>query len=1327
MRNNRFIALLKARTTYIQYYNTTMERKSVSDSVDEITDSVTNTPTLIHEFEKISDPSIIEKHIKREDELESMDQLKTKNPFYFFSKNDISFLISAILFNSLSAVTDVASTIMINEMFSKLTNFQSGHYKTPSDFLLDVQWPCFSIILIGLGTALFGWFETLFFTYLGERQQVRFRKHLLISLFSRNLNYFENNSNLDGDLIQLNRSVEEFRSSISEYLSVLCKSIFSMTCLIIISMYYSWKLTLLMMSVFPFIFVSIKVFGGQIQKWAKKEDDETSKAISLLDWNFCSFIWIKIIYSKDSELKSFNSLIQNCEYTFRQFCIFANIVSSIMKTLSLMLFVQSFWFGSYLVRTKQNSSGDIISAFYSCLKLAMTISRLSMIAVIYQKANTSFKKVLKFSLSLDAIKIFSKSLDKPDEQLYGDIKFNNVCFGYNNNKESKVLDSVSLDIEPFKTTYILGKSGSGKSTIANLLLGLYKPLTGSIQIDGHDIDSLNIYWLRDQITLVQQFPKIFNDTIENNILLGTPYDDINTPFVKESIQFFNFDTVISDLSDGVKTYIGRSDDTKNKLTQLSGGQEQRLNLVKAKLRDSNILILDESISALDIKSRELFMEKINSWRNNKTTIIITHELSHIRDHDMVYFIENGRIVESGKKSELKNMSGKFANFQIQDSINIKDNNKMENSNKRNSIFDQIDHFESNNKDLENSIGTEKGEVPKIANTEKIDSIRTPILIAFKLLIKNLSTKYKFFYLFGLFLIMIDTVLTPIFTFCFSHLIEGIIPESQTDLLSTHEQLKWSIIATAVAIVTGLVGFFSETILDFAAQRLSRNIQLESLRKILKQCVEFFDNSNSNELSTLIMNDIRDFRRIFSSNLARLVSGVTVSIVCIVWTLTTGWKYALVGFSFFPLFGIFSFICTAITQKSEFNYKDSLNVAESIVYESRVGIKTIMCLNIQEHFIRNFDDKLRIVLKNGFRRSVTMGFSINSVFLIVNISQSVMFYYGFKLIAEGEYTLIQMMQIIMMIMMSVMVISQLLSSASGLYRGLRVALKLNQLLSLKSDDEIQGGYLTPNLQLLQTPDCIQFKHVTFAYPTDEKKLVLNDFNMNIPANQFVSIVGESGCGKSTIVSLILRLHLIRECSSGYNASNHLQNILIDGYDINTIKLSWLMSNIAVVTQKHYFFNGTIKENLLYGNSSRHSISDSDILKILEKLELSELIEESDDGLNSLLCVSGNLLVSGGQAQRLSIARALLRPASIIILDEFTSSLDVQSTAIVLNMIDDIKLRDKKTIICITHQEKVMRRSDLVFYVKDGKVTEKGNFETLFRNGGDLYNMVKNTNF
>lgn len=152
------------------------------------------------------------------------------------------------------------------------------------------------------------------------------------------------------------------------------------------------------------------------------------------------------------------------------------------------------------------------------------------------------------------------------------------------------------------------------------------------------------------------------------------------------------------------------------------------------------------------------------------------------------------------------------------------------------------------------------------------------------------------------------------------------------------------------------------------------------------------------------------------------------------------------------------------------------------------------------------------------------------------------------------------------------------------------------------------------------------------------------------------------------------------------------------------------------------DGTIRENLLYGNPDRNSLNDEYIFGILQQLNLTSLVNNMGYGLDSPLSISGNLTVSGGQAQRFSIARALLRPASILLLDEFTSSLDTANIGCVMNILKEVKIKRNVTVICISHQEVVMRHSDTIFVLNDGTVCEYGDFDTLFSNTGGQFQQL-----
>ena len=229
-----------------------------------------------------------------------------------------------------------------------------------------------------------------------------------------------------------------------------------------------------------------------------------------------------------------------------------------------------------------------------------------------------------------------------------------MSFAYPSRPSQLALKHVNLFCPAGETTFVVGRSGSGKSTLGNLLLRLYNPESGDIAIDGLSIRTLNENWLRENITLVQQQGTLFNETIAENIALGLKdHSKVSKENIKGACQFAMLQNTINNMPSGLDTVVGAGG------RSLSGGQKQRVAIARARLRDTPILILDESTSALDHISRSLVMDAIRHWRRgkNKTTIIITHDVSQISREDYVYVMDSGRVVQEGFRSSLERSPG----------------------------------------------------------------------------------------------------------------------------------------------------------------------------------------------------------------------------------------------------------------------------------------------------------------------------------------------------------------------------------------------------------------------------------------------------------------------------------------------------------------------------------------------------------------------------------------------------------------------------------------------------------------------------------------------
>jgi ATP-binding cassette subfamily C protein len=231
------------------------------------------------------------------------------------------------------------------------------------------------------------------------------------------------------------------------------------------------------------------------------------------------------------------------------------------------------------------------------------------------------------------------------------IKIENLSFAYG---DKKVLHNIDMEIPKGKTVALLGSSGSGKSTLAHIILGLYSTDTGEIYIDGISVKEIGLDKLREHIALVLQSPKMFNDTLRQNLTFG---QDIPDEILYNALNIAQLGPVVSKLQNALDTKIGKDG------IRLSGGERQRLAIARMLVSNPNIIILDESTSALDIVTENNLFSSIRDYLKDKTMIIIAHRLSTIEHADLVYVIKEGRVVESGKPSSLlKDRDGHFSDF-----------------------------------------------------------------------------------------------------------------------------------------------------------------------------------------------------------------------------------------------------------------------------------------------------------------------------------------------------------------------------------------------------------------------------------------------------------------------------------------------------------------------------------------------------------------------------------------------------------------------------------------------------------------------------------------
>jgi subfamily B ATP-binding cassette protein MsbA len=407
------------------------------------------------------------------------------------------------------------------------------------------------------------------------------------------------------------------------------------------------------LTVFVFIFIPISGFiislvGKSLKKNSDKAAQEQGFFLSIIDETLGG---LKVIKGFNGE-KVFEDKFQDSTYRFfklnNRILNRQNLSSPMSEFLGIVTIATLLVFGGQMVLVEGTLSGAAFITYmglaYGVLTPAKSISKAS---YSVKKGNAAAERVLEI---LEQENPITSKKDATIKIAFEDkITFENISFAYEN---ENVLTNFTLEIPKGKTVALVGQSGSGKSTIANLLTRFYDVQSGSIKIDNIDIKDFNLQNLRSLMGLVTQDSILFNDTISNNMKLGKT--DATEEEIIEALKVANAYEFVQELPEGIHTNVG---DSGNKL---SGGQKQRLSIARAVLKNPPIMILDEATSALDTESERLVQQALENMMQNRTSVVIAHRLSTIQKADTIVVLKKGKIVEQGTHDELLKINGAYS-------------------------------------------------------------------------------------------------------------------------------------------------------------------------------------------------------------------------------------------------------------------------------------------------------------------------------------------------------------------------------------------------------------------------------------------------------------------------------------------------------------------------------------------------------------------------------------------------------------------------------------------------------------------------------------------
>jgi subfamily B ATP-binding cassette protein MsbA len=494
--------------------------------------------------------------------------------------------------------------------------------------------------------AAFGFVRSYSVAWVGQRVVANLRREVYDHLLSLSLGYLAGQR--VGELLsRISNDVQVIQTAVTNNVVVLAQQIVTVVGVLVIVTLMDWRLTALMVVVFPAVVLVTRLMGRRIRKASRQVQDKLAEASAVVEETIGGIRTVQSFAREEYESQRFGQkigeLFDIAMYRARVYATLGPLISFLMYgSLALVL-----WAGGQAVLRGQITPGQLIAFLLYAAMLAGPLGGFATLFGQTQEALGATERV--FELLDTPPEVTERADAEPLPFIDGHVSFEDVSFCYD--PRQPVLRHVQIEARPGQVIALVGPSGVGKTTLVNLIPRFYDPTEGSIAVDGHDVRHITLLSLRDQIGLVPQEPLLFSDSVAANIRYGR-LDASQAEIEAAAIAANAHDFILNDLPDGYETQVGERG------VKLSGGQRQRIAIARAILKDPRILILDEATSSLDTESEQLVQEALKrlmrpgEGENGRTTFVIAHRLSTITGADRIVVLRHGQVVEQGTHEEL---------------------------------------------------------------------------------------------------------------------------------------------------------------------------------------------------------------------------------------------------------------------------------------------------------------------------------------------------------------------------------------------------------------------------------------------------------------------------------------------------------------------------------------------------------------------------------------------------------------------------------------------------------------------------------------------------
>ncbi|XP_042002674.1 ABC transporter B family member 4-like isoform X2 [Salvia splendens] len=1205
-----------------------------------------------------------------------------------------------MIVGSIGAIGNGVSMPLMTVLFGELVD-SFGQNQT-NNVVSVVSKVALKFVYLALGCGVAAFLQVGSWMITGERQAARIRSLYLKTILRQDVAFFDKETNTGEVVGRMSGDTVLIQDAMGEKVGKFIQLVATFVGGFVIAFIKGWLLTLVMLSSIPLLVISGGVMSVVLSKMASRGQSAYAKAANVVEQTIGSIRTVASFTGEKRAVAEYEKSLIEAYSSGVQEGLATGLGFGSAMFIIFCSYALAVWFGAKMILEKGYTGGEVLNVIVAVLTGSMSLGQASPCMTAFAAGRAAAYKMFETINRKPEIDAYD-SRGKKLQDVRGDIELTDVYFSYPARPDEQIFRGFSLFIPSGTTAALVGQSGSGKSTIVSLIERFYDPQAGQVLIDGVNLKELQLKWIRSKIGLVSQEPVLFTGSIMDNIAYGK--EGATREEIRVAAELANAAKFIDKLPQGLDSMVGEHG------TQLSGGQKQRIAIARAILKDPRILLLDEATSALDAESERVVQEALDRIMVNRTTVIVAHRLSTVRNAHMIAVIHQGKMVEKGTHDQLlEDPEGAYSQL-----IRLQEANKESDNVDENEREVSMDSGRQSSRKMSFIRSISRGGSSEIGHSSRRQSFGPPPAIN-PSLEEGVSSSEKppnvsirrLAYLnkpevpvliLGTISAIVNGAVMPIFGILISSVIKTFF---ETPPKLRKDSKLWSLVFVGLGVVS-LVAYPARTYLfGVAGNKLIKRIRLMCFEKAVRMEVSWYDEPehSSGMIGARLSSDAASVRALVGDTLAQMVQDLSSAIVGLGIAFQASWQLALIILAMIPLIGISGVVQIKFMKGFSADAKAMYEEASQVANDAVGSIRTVASFCAEEKVMEMYRVKCEGPLKNGIKQGIISGIGFGLSFALLFLVYATSFYAGARLVQDGKITFSDVFRVFFALTMAAIAISQSSSLAPDSTKAKSAAASVFAILDRESkiDPSNESGEKLENMK-----GEIELRHVSFKYPTRPDVQILRDLSLTIRCGKTVALVGESGSGKSTVISLLQRFY---DPDSGH--------ISIDGVEIQKFQLKWLRQQMGLVSQEPVLFNDTIRANIAYGKGG--DATEAEIIAAAELANAHKFISGLANGYDTMVGERG-VQLSGGQKQRVAIARAIVKAPKILLLDEATSALDAESERVVQDALDRVMVN--RTTVVVAHRLSTIKGANVIAVVKNGVIVEKGKHETLINISDGFY--------